>query len=889
MLSPDRWAQLSPQLDELLALTPAAREAQLATLQATDPALAEDLRRLLQAHENAAREDFLGAPLHAGWSDAGPAAGDLLGAWTLEDVVGEGGMGRVWRARRSDGRFEGQAAIKLLRNGLADATAQARFQREGAILARLRHPGIAQLLDAGVSSQGQPYLVLEFVQGERIDRWCEAQALGVRQRVELFLQVLDAVAAAHMQLVIHRDLKPSNILVDQDGRVKLLDFGIARLLADGDAPGDTQLTRAGSAALTPRYAAPEQLVGGALTTATDVYALGIVLCELLTGRHPSGLDGPASLMDYLVAAREREPARASTLAPSQQQALRGDLDNILAKALQAEPAARYASASALADELRRYLRHEPVQARTSSWHYRLARTLRRRPLEAGLTVALASSLVLGAAVALLQARQAEQARDRALQALAASEATNAFVGTLLAESSGATFSVAELLKRADSVLAKDTRSEPETRARLHLLVGNLWAQIDNFNAALAAVQTAREAAARTADTRLLAEVDCTLAHIEAPRGEPERARRRFDAALASLRSGGDEARKPLATCLLDRSDIAIHVDGDPQASLRLVQEVESLLGPDSGGEPMLRYKVSLHKANVASGLGQEATAVAQFEHALELLRTAGRQQSMFAANAWSQLGVSYSRAGLPRRALEAYARAAAIDRGLRPNAQPNPTFEINRAKLLADLGQRDEALPVLQSSVERSKGTANRMATFYAAAVAALPFCAAGQLPTCESLTQEALSHLKAVFPAGHAAYANADMAVAAVHLARGERAAALQRMESATTIFARAKRRSPVQVRALALLCQLNLQQGRLPQAQANAQRLDEVARGLSAGFPQSAWLGISLLTQARVKKAEGDAGAAEALRAQAVEQLRATLGEGAPETREAAGPLSS
>lgn len=736
-----------------------------------------------------------------------------------------------------------------------------------------------------MSSQGQPYLVLEFVQGERIDRWCEAQALGVRQRVELFLQVLDAVAAAHTQLVIHRDLKPSNILVDQDGRVKLLDFGIARLLADGDAPGDTQLTRAGSAALTPRYAAPEQLVGGALTTATDVYALGIVLCELLTGRHPSGLDGPASLIDYLVAAREREPARAITLAPSQQQALRGDLDNILAKALQAEPAARYASASALADELRRYLRHEPVQARTSTWHYRLARTLRRRPLEAGLTVAL----VLGAAAALLQAHQAGQARDRALQALAASEATNAFVGTLLAESSGATFSVAELLKRADSVLAKDTRSEPETRARLHLLVGNLWAQIDNFNAALAAVQTAREAAARTADARLLAEVDCTLAHIEAPRGEPERARRRFDADLASLRSGGDEARKPLATCLLERADIAIHVDGDPQASLRLVQEAESLLGPDSAGDPMLRYKVSMQKANVASGTGQEAAAVAEFEHALELLRTAGRQQSMFAANACRQLGVSYSRAGLPRRALEAYASAAAIDRGLRPNSQPTPTFDINRAKLMADLGQVDQALPVLKSAVERSKATANRMATFYAAAVAALPFCAAGQLAPCEALSQEAQSHLKAVFPAGHAAYANADMATAAVHLARGERAAALQRMESATATFARAKRRSPVQVRALALLCQLNLQQGRLPQARANAQRLDEVALGLSEGFPQSAWLGISQLTQARVKQAEGDAAAAEVLRSKALEQLRATLGEAAPETREASAPLSS
>jgi eukaryotic-like serine/threonine-protein kinase len=282
------WAELAPQLDHLLTLPPLERTRHLEQIAANDAVLGARLSRLMEQHEAASREGFLSGVAEPRWVAPPLSASMSLGAWTLDEPLGEGGMGSVWRARRSDGRFDGEAAVKVLKNGLFDAASRERFRREGAILARLKHPGIAQLYDAGITDGGLPYLVLELVRGERIDSYCDVRRLPPQARIELLLQVLDAVAAAHAQLVIHRDLKPSNILVDEGGRARLLDFGIAHLLPGSDG-AQTALTREGAFALTPQYAAPEQASEEALSAATDVYALGVVLYELLTGMHPSGL------------------------------------------------------------------------------------------------------------------------------------------------------------------------------------------------------------------------------------------------------------------------------------------------------------------------------------------------------------------------------------------------------------------------------------------------------------------------------------------------------------------------------------------------------------------------------------------------------------------------
>lgn len=419
MAAPDaaRWRALSPHLDALLDAEPSARAAQLATLRAQDPALAEELAALVAEHESLQAEGFLEAgalPPPAG------LAGQTLGAYTLERQLGEGGMGQVWLARRTDGRYEGHVAIKLLRGGLRAGVERERFAEEGRILARLDHPHIARLLDAGVSAEGAPFLVIEHVDGEAIDRHIERLRLPLAQRVALLLDACDAVAHAHARLILHRDLKPSNVMVRADGQLKLLDFGIAKLL---DRPADDSLTERVGAAYTPRYAAPEQRQGEEVTTATDVYALGVLLYELLGGGHPTAEDG-ASPLEQLRALVEREPrplseqlrrraAGGDTARRRDARAARGDLDTVVARALAKRPSERYANAAELAADLRRWRAHEPVQARPAHWLYRSAKFARRHRVAVGAAAGVAAALLGGAGVALHEAREAQAQRREA--------------------------------------------------------------------------------------------------------------------------------------------------------------------------------------------------------------------------------------------------------------------------------------------------------------------------------------------------------------------------------------------------------------------------------------------------------------------------------------------
>jgi serine/threonine protein kinase len=426
-LSPDQWQVLSPYLDRALAMTDDERAAWLSSLGERDPALAKQMAELLSEHRVLAQEGFL-ENRQFELPNATGLAGQTLGPYTLISQIGQGGMGSVWLARRSDGRFERQAAVKFVNIALAGRATEERFKREGSILGRLTHPHIADLLDAGVSSDGQPYLILEYVDGEAIDQYCDEHKLDVEARVRLFLDVLAAVAHAHANLIVHRDIKPSNVLVTTGGEVKLLDFGIAKLLEDeGSSAAATQLTLEGGGALTPQFAAPEQVTGGAVTTATDVYALAVLLYLLLTGQHPAG-PGPHSAARLVKAITETEPLRPSdttssanaesiaekraTTAEKLHRLLRGDLDTIIVKALKKNPQERYASVTGFADDLQRYLKHEPISARPDTIAYHTAKFLRRNRTVAALTAAaivlVIGSLSTGLYVANRQRKIAEQ-------------------------------------------------------------------------------------------------------------------------------------------------------------------------------------------------------------------------------------------------------------------------------------------------------------------------------------------------------------------------------------------------------------------------------------------------------------------------------------------------
>jgi serine/threonine protein kinase len=427
--TPDQWQQISPYLDEALEMATEERSQWLFSLREKDAHLASLLQGVLDEQQGLAEEGFLEESLLP--SSVG-LAGQTIGAYTLISQIGQGGMGSVWLAKRSDGRFERQAAVKFVSIALAGRAAEERFKREGNVLGRLTHPHIAELLDAGVSSTGQPYLILEYVDGAAIDLYCDEHRLDIEMRIRLFLDVLAAVSHAHTNLIVHRDIKPSNVLVSKDGEVKLLDFGIAKLLeGEGQAGAATLLTRESGSALTPQCAAPEQLSGQPVTTATDVYALGVLFYLLLTGQHPVGL-GPHSPAELVKAIVEVEPTRASgTITPpadkivAEQRGttpeklhrqLRGDLDTIIGKALKKNPAERYASVTGFADDLQRYLKHEPIGARPDTLAYRAAKFLRRNRTVVALTT-VAVLLVIGSLSAGLYVanRERKVAESRFLQ------------------------------------------------------------------------------------------------------------------------------------------------------------------------------------------------------------------------------------------------------------------------------------------------------------------------------------------------------------------------------------------------------------------------------------------------------------------------------------------
>jgi len=409
-ITPRDWERLKPLFEQALELASDRRAAWMQGLHGDQADLLPLLERMVRIHEGAERARELETVPKLAPSPASFAEGQAVGPFRLLRRLGRGGMGEVWLAAQVDGRVDRQVALKLPTVLGAGDIRAARFRRERDILARLVHPNIARLYDAGADDSGQPYLALEHVEGDTLDAHVARAGLSIAARLALFRQILAAVAHAHRHLVVHRDLKPANILIDGEGQVKLLDFGIARLLEGGEEGehGARDLTRIGGRVLTMRYAAPEQVVEGTITTATDVYSLGVVLHELLAGASPyRAVRESRPLTEHALATED--VALPSGLAP----ALSGDLDAILLKALRRDPAERYPTVEAFDDDIRRFLEHRPVRARAGTWRYLAGRFLRRNRLAIAAAATVVAALAIGLVMAERERRVAVAERARA--------------------------------------------------------------------------------------------------------------------------------------------------------------------------------------------------------------------------------------------------------------------------------------------------------------------------------------------------------------------------------------------------------------------------------------------------------------------------------------------
>jgi serine/threonine protein kinase/tetratricopeptide (TPR) repeat protein len=796
----DRWRALSPYLDEVLDIPKEERPAWLASLHARDATLAADLQSLLAEQDVVEESHFLERDAVPPPRPAPSLAGQELGAYRLVSPIGQGGMGSVWLAERCDGRFEGRAAVKLLNFALMGRTGEERFRREGTILARVTHDHIAHLIDAGVSPTGQPYLVLEHVDGQSIDQYCDEHALSIEARLRLFLDVLEAVAHAHANLIVHRDIKPANVLVSVDGRVKLLDFGIAKLIeGDGQWPAShrsetSALTREGGAALTPEYAAPEQLAGGPVTTATDVYALGVLLYVLLSGRHPAGdaSRSPAALIRAIVDtvpvrvsdairadlntpdAADRHAAQCGTTSSRLRRQLRGDLDTIVAKALKKHPEERYTSVTALADDLRRFLHHEPISARPDTLPYRAARFVRRHAGGVATSAAVVVALIVATA---FHTSRLSTERDRAQrEAEKATKVSELVIGLLTSadpykvRTTRTEPTVRGLLDSGAEQVQKELVGQPELQAQILTAIGRTYRRLGVFDKAQPLLEQALTSA-RTAygeEHVRVAQALHDLGVVFVEKGDYAAAIRSMEQALNMRRKllGAEHADVAVTLAELGRAyqDEGFNQRAEPLQSeaLRIRRKV---LGEEHG-------ETAVSLSDLASVLrlnGDLAGADALLRQCLEVNRKTRGEDHPNTAMTYHDLALIAAARGDLAAAESLLRQALATQRKTLGDTHPVVATTLNSlSRVLARQSRYDEAVPVLRDALNiagPALGTDHQLFAIYSINLASV-YIAQKQPALAEPLLREALairSQAPGIVPSRRRTFLEDDWSVDAI------------------------------------------------------------------------------------------------------------------------------
>ncbi len=688
-----QWARITDVLAELTETAGTDRVARLVRLRDAEPALFPVLDELLSAYETGGDRFERGPPIAGIGADA-PAdeAGAIIGPYRLIRRVGAGGMGEVYEAVRADGDFAKRVALKLVRASAVAAAAD-QFRRERRILARLDHRHIAALLDGGVTADGRLYYAMEFVEGGPITEVCRAKQATVADRVGLIRQVCTGLDYAHRNLVVHRDLKPANIFVAADGTVKLLDFGIAKVIEDAAA----EETRPGDYLLTPAYASPEQRRGEPATTASDVYSVGLVLYELLTDARPArpaGLDGaPVALPP------------PSQVNPSRARELRGDLDTIVATALREGPERRYPSAMALGDDLARWAAGLPIAARPESWSYRLGKFARRHraaSVAAGLALAAA---IAGVAATLRQSAVARVERDRArLEARKSARVTSFIEGVLRSadpRGEGRETTVAEALDSAAARAARELRDEPEVLAAVQSSIGLSYLGLGRLEPAerLLTTALALRRGLGSAGAAELPKALSDLARVRSEQGELVAAESLFRAALA----GEPRDSAVLGSILNDLGDVLQYrgdlaeAEATHRRALATRERILDSLHPDLAASYHNLSVVLTQRGDAVEGERLEREALRRVEIALG----PGHPD---VATALSALAYLVEERGDLTQADSLYRRVLTIRKGSLGEEHPEYLGALNRyGYLQLELGRPDSALH-LAARVLRHRG-----------------------------------------------------------------------------------------------------------------------------------------------------------------------------------------
>ncbi len=865
-LDPARWSELSPWLDQALDLpTEEERDAWLRGLPAEARPLHDTLARLLHDYARAQTADFLAVParperLLAAASVEGYAdVGRVVGPYRLMRELGRGGMGSVWLAERVDGVLKRPVALKLPHPGLASGGFAERLARERDILASLDHPNIARLYDAGISDDGQPFIALEYIEGRTLLEDCDAVGRGIRARLELFLQVLDAVQYAHLHLVLHRDLKPSNVLVDAQARARLLDFGVAKLMVDGQGEA-TALTLDAGRALTPDFAAPEQIFGQPLSTASDVYSLGVLLYQLLTGRRPYRLAGSSlvaleqALFDVDVprpsaaVTKDRLAAERRGATPAQlARQLRGDLDTIVLKAMKSKPEDRYETVAALRGDIQRFLDGRPVQALPDSRWYVLRKFVaRNRIAVAGAATAIVA--VTAAAVGFaVETRVALRERDYARSLADRSDATARFLNDLLIEAgqSKGPVSIGDLLERSEKLVSDGYRDNPDHRAAVLDQLAMYHLTVGNFPKAATLMARARDAAAGSSDPALVDQLRCNQAITLANQGQADAGIKQLDALL------GHEFPDPRVrvVCTLYRSFIA-HNTNDLAGSLRYAELARAALPSGRDALPELEAHVLGTLAAAYQDNARNREADRMFAAAMQKYVELGRERGHVALTVRNNWAALRGDAGEPKAQLAMLDEIIDITRHEDPNAEVPLYLLVNRAHTLRAVGRYDDAVHAYEDAlaVARKQGNLG----FQGSSLLGLAGVARdrGDLAGAERLIDEAQTLVGDRMPAGSAVMGRLRAERAFLALALNRPA------DAARTFDAAVAGPAPLAAQVIALVgrAESALQANRLQAAHDDAARALDLAQSLQAGNAWSSRTGGAWLELGRVRLAQGD-----------------------------------